>query len=458
MKILLIAPATGKWKKIGKSYLFNGKTFRFSLLSLLSVAAETPPEIEIKIIDEQIDDIPWDEDCDLVGITCMTAAALRAYEISSQFRKKGTPVILGGMHPTFRPREALKNADAVVVGDAEGIWCKVIEDAKNGRMQGIYKNETAPTLKGLKHPPRALLNNKDYATIQAIQATRGCVNGCDFCTVTAFHNQIQRFRPVEEVIDEVSSIPEGFVIFVDDNLTADMDYARDLFKAMIPLKKKWVTQSTLSVANDPDFVRLAAEAGCIGLFVGLESFSGKNLHDVNKTCHRVEHYREAIKLLHAHGISVEAGIVFGFDNDRPGVFHHTLTMLDKLEVDIIQVSIFTPLPGTRRFKAMENRIIERNWSHYDFHNVVFKPRNMSIEELKGGHDWVTHEFYRPRRIVRRLLKYIGRPGDIKTFIFVAAVNLAYLGRVIRWKIRGYNPENVKKSSHFLRLRKNPVWK
>ena len=456
MKILLIAPASGRWKKVGNSHFFNGKTFRFSLLSLLSVAAETPPEIEIKIIDEQVDDIPWNEECDLVGITCMTAAALRAYEISSQFRKIGIPVILGGMHPTFRPKEALKNADAVVVGDVEGIWEKVIEDVKNGRLRGIYKNETAPALRDLKLPPRGLLKSKNYATIQAIQATRGCVNGCDFCAVSAFHNQMQRFRPINEVVKELSSIPESFVIFVDDNLTTDKDYARDLFKSMIPLKKKWVTQSTLTIANDPDFVRLAAEAGCIGLFVGLESFSGKNLRDVNKTCHKVEHYREAIRLLHDHGISVEAGIVFGFDNDGPGVFEHTLTMLDELEVDIIQVSIFTPLPGTRRFKAIGNRIIDRNWTHYDFHNVVFEPQNMSKEELKAGHDWVTGEFYRPWRIARRLFKHIGRPGGIKTFIFVAAVNFAYLGRVIRWKIRGYNPAKIQEPRHCLGLEKIAV--
>ena len=343
MKILLIAPATGKWKKIGNTHFFNGKTFRFSLLSLLSVAAETPPDNEIEIIDEQIDDIPWDDNFDLVGITCMTATAFRAYEISSQFRKRRIPVVLGGIHPTLCPEEALKYADAVVVGDVEGIWNKVIEDIKKGIACGIYKNKTAPELKSLKKPPRNLLKSKDYATIQAIQATRGCINGCDFCSVSAFHNQTQRFRPVDEVIDEISSIPETFFIFVDDNLTSDMDYAKTLFQELIPLKKKWFTQSTLAIANEPGFVKLAAKAGCMGLFVGLESFSGKNLNDVNKTCHRVEQYREAISLLHSHGISVEAGIVFGFDNDGPGVFEHTLKMLDEFGVDMIQVSIFTPL-------------------------------------------------------------------------------------------------------------------
>ena len=446
MKILLIAPASGKWKKIGRSKVFNGKTFRFSLLSLLSVAAETPPDIEIKIIDEQVEVIPCEEDFDLVGITCMTALANRAYKISSSFRKRGIPVVLGGMHPSFCPEEALKNADAVVVGDAEGIWKKVIEEARLGRLKGIYKNAFPVELKGLNTPPRELLNSKNYGTIQAAQATRGCNNKCDFCSVSAFHQQTMRYRPVNEVYEEISAIPDKFFIFVDDNLTADRDYAKGLFNALIPLKKKWITQSTLAITEDEEFVSLAAEAGCIGLFVGLETFKSENLDSVNKGFHKVEEYRESIKLLHSYGIGVEAGIVFGFDNDTPDVFKNTLKTLAKLEVDVIQVSIFTPLPGTPRFATMKNRITDNNWSNYDFHNAVFTPAKMSAEELKAGHDWVTNRFYSPIRIFKRLLKHVMRPGGLKTIYYVAALNLAYLGRVLHWKIKGYDPSMVKKTS------------
>lgn len=439
MKILLIAPASGRWKKIGRSGVFKGKTFRFSLLSLLSLAAETPPDVEIRIVDEQVDDIPWEEDFDLVGITCMTAVALRAYEISGQFRKRGIPVVLGGMHPTFCSREAIRHADAVVMGDAEGIWPRVLEDAAKSSLQGIYKNESPPSLAGLKPPPRDLLKGKNYGTLQAVQATRGCANSCDFCSVTAFNNRTQRFRPVGEVRNEVSSLPENFFIFVDDNLTADRGYARDLFQALIPLKKKWITQSTLAIADDPGFVELAAEAGCIGLFVGLETFSGDNLDAVHKTCNRVTQYGDAIRLLHSCGIGVEAGIVLGFDNDTPEVFRYTLGMLDRLEVDVIQVSIFTPLPGTPRFRAMESRIIDRNQSRYDFHNVVFQPSHMNRTDLQAGHDWVTREFYRPWRIARRLLRHIRRPGGLRSLPYHVALNLAYYGRVVRWNIKGYDP-------------------
>lgn len=439
MKILLIAPASGRWKKIGKSRFFNGRTFRFSLLSLLSVAAETPSEIEIKIVDEQVDDIPWEEAFDLVGITCMTALANRAYEISSEFRKRGIPVVLGGIHPTFCAEEALEHADAVVAGDVEGIWKKVIEDLRLGKVKGIYKNKFPAELKGLNPPPRELLKSENYGTIQAAQATRGCNNKCDFCSVAAFHQHTMRYRPVNEVYDEISVIPDKFFIFVDDNLTADRDYARELFKALAPLNKKWITQSTLTITEDEEFVALAAKAGCIGLFVGLETFKSENLDSINKTCHRVEQYRESIKLLHSYGIGVEAGIVFGFENDTPDVFKNTLTTLDKLEVDVIQVSIFTPLPGTPRFESMKNRLIDYNWSNYDFHNVVFTPEKMTVDQLKAGHDWVTNRFYSPLRIFKRLLKHLMRPGGFITVYYVAALNLAYLGRVLHWNIKGYDP-------------------
>jgi len=439
MKVLLIAPASGKWRNVAKTKLFNGRTFRFSLLSLLSVAAETPPEIEIQIIDEQIEDIPWDAKVDLVGITCMTALATRAYEIAENFLGKNIPVVLGGMHPTLNPEEAIAHATAIVAGDAEGLWPQIIADTQKGRLNGIYKKDRFHSLEGLKHPPRSLLDSKKYACVQAVQATRGCPHGCEFCSISAFNNKTQRRRPVKEVIDEVGKIPDKFIIFVDDNLTADREYASDLFKAMIPLNKYWVTQSTLAITDDPDFVRLAADAGCVGLFVGLETFSEDNLNSINKSFHRVAQYKKSIALLHSHGVAIEAGIVFGFDGDGPDVFSKTLKTLDEIGVDMIQASIFTPLPGTPVHNKMQDRIFDYDWSKYDFHNAVFNPKKMTARELKAGHDWVTCEFYRPGRIAKRLLRHVARPRGLKTMIYVAALNLAYYGRVATWKIKGWDP-------------------
>lgn len=438
MKILLIAPASGNWRHIGRHRLLNGRTFRFSLLSLLSVAAASPADADVRIVDEQLDEIPWDADVDLVGITCMTALAPRAYEIAERFRGRGIPVVLGGMHPTLCSQEAAEHADAIVVGEAEGVWPQVVADADAGRLQKVYR-AASPSLAGLQRPPRHLLAAGRYAPIGAVQATRGCPHGCDFCAIAAFSQHTHRQRPVEEVIAEVKELPSRVFIFVDDNLTADRDYARQLFTALRPLRKRWITQSTLAIADDPELVQTMAAAGCVGIFAGLETFSGENLGAVNKTCHRVDQYRSAIQLLHRHGITVEAGIVFGFDGDNPDVFRHTLATLDQLEVDVIQVSIFTPLPGTPRAHALADRIFDRNWEHYDFHHAVFEPARMSPRELQAGHDWVTAQFYRPWRIVRRLWRHLRRPGGWASLPYVAALNAAYFGRTLRWRIRGWDP-------------------
>lgn len=443
MKILLIAPASGKWQGVARAGLFNGKTFRFSLLSLLSVAAATPENAKIQIIDEQVEDIPWESEVDLVGITCMTALAPRAYEISARFRRRGVPVVLGGMHPTLVPDEALGHATAVVAGDAEGVWPKVVEDARNGRLGGIYRSQAPPSLEGLKHPPRHLLTSEKYSTVYAMQATRGCPHGCEFCAVSAFNDKTQRRRPVEEVAAEVAEIPDRFVLFVDDNLTADRVYATELFKALMPLKKHWASQSTLAIADDLEFVRLAAASGCVGLFVGLETFSEKNLDSVAKSCHRVADYRKSIRCFHENGIAVEAGIVFGFDGDGLDAFESTLKVLDRLEVDAIQVSILTPLPGTPAHGKMRKRIFSHDWSKYDFHHPVFTPSNMTPVQLQAGHDWVTCRFYRPWRILRRTWRHAMRPRGMETLKYILALNLAYYGRIRSWRIRGWNPARPK---------------
>lgn len=438
MKILLIAPASGKWRGIGRARIFGGRVFRFSLLSLLGVAAETPTGDQVRIVDEQIQDIPIDEPFDLVGVTCMTAAAPRAYALARIFRDRGIPVVLGGMHPTLMPEEALANADAVCAGDAEGVWPRIVDDARAGRLSGIYR-ASSDDLSVVSPPPRHLLDRRQYATVQAVQATRGCPNRCKFCSVSAFHDGRYRTRPVADVVAEVAAFSQRFFIFVDDNLIADRDYARDLFRALQPLKKLWVSQATLDITDDPELVRLAADAGCIGLFVGIESFSEASLKTVDKEFNKVREYRDRVRMLHAHGIGVEAGIVFGFEKDDATVFRRTLKLLDELEIDLVQVSVLTPLPGTYFHQSIRARIFDRNWSHYDFHRVVFKPRGMTAEDLQAGHDWITRKFYSPWRIARRLTRLVRRTHGLRVLPFAAAINLAYFGRTAKWRIRGYDP-------------------
>lgn len=439
MNILLIAPASGKWRAIGRGRFFNGRTFRFTLRSLLSVAAVTPGWARVKIVDEQVEDVPWDGHYDLVGITCMTAAAPRAYELATAFRRRGVPVVLGGMHPTLCPSEALEHSDAVVAGEAEDIWAKVVEDARVGRLGGVYRSSTPPDLRGLRTLPQHLLKSGAYAPVYAVQASRGCLNHCRFCAVAAFSGSRQRYRPAAEVVEELRQVKERRVIFIDDNLLADRAYADALLRALEPLGKRWITQSSLDSLQDEALVRAAAQAGCVGVFVGLETFRSGNLDSVGKGFNRLERYETTIRMLHRHGIGVEAGIVVGLQNDGPGVFQDTLEALERLRVDAVQVSCCTPLPGTPLHTELKGRIIDEDWSHYDFHQVVFRPSGMSAAQLQAGHDWLTREFYRPWRIARRLLRLLSRRSTWRIVTFSAVLNLAYYGRVIRWRIRGANP-------------------
>lgn len=445
MKLLLIAPASGKWRGSGRGRGKGGKTFRFSMLSLLSVAAATPPDIEILIVDEQVDEIPLDARPDLVGITCMTALAPRAFEISDRFRAMGVKTVLGGMHPTFCPDEALAHADAVVLGEAESVWEGLLSDAAEGGLKGFYRADRPADLSALRRPPYRLLNMENYST-RAVQAGRGCEHRCAFCAVSAFHNHRLRMRPVGDVIGEVRDIPERFFLFVDDNLTADREYALELFARLAPLGKRWVTQSTLALAEDPPLLEAAARAGCVGIFAGLETLSADNLGSVGKTCNRVEEYRERIAELHRIGIGVEAGMVFGFDTDGPETFRETLEAMDRLKIDAAQFSILTPLPGTRLYETLRPRIRVRDWGRYDFHHPVFQPARMTMEELQRGHDWITREFYRPRRVAARLARWAARPRGVRVLPYAAAINLAYLKRVRQWGI-GAEPETSAAPAH-----------
>ena len=437
MKILLVLPACGNWRGVGKKKLFNGKTFRFSMLPLLTVAGLTPKKHTVTIVDEQIEDIPFDEKFDLVGINTMTATANRAYEISDYFRNDNVPVVLGGVHASLNPEEAKHYSDAVVIGPAYDAWQRLLKDVESGNLKKEYQGNPAGT-KPI-HLPKHLLKRSQYISLNATYATLGCKNKCSYCTVSAMYKSCQYHRKVEEVVEELKGFEGKFVLFADDNLTQDRDYCISLLKAIIPLKKKWVSQASLEIADDNELLQVMKDSGCVGLFIGLETFSEESLKQQNKTVKSPAHYKKAIKKLHSYGILVESGIVFGFDSDRKDVFRSTLSMLGEIGVDIIQASILTPLPGTPLFDAMRERIVDWNWEHYDFKYAVFNPANMSREDLKAGTEWVVKQFYAPQRIIKRFFRWCVMPGSLASKIYPLFLNIAYLGRVIGFKLQGYDP-------------------
>jgi len=441
MKILLIAPASGAWNGISRKRFFNGKTFRFSMLSLLTVAQLCPEDAQIRIVDEQVERIPYQEDFDIVGVTFMTALASHAYKIAASFRKRRIPVVFGGFHTTLNPDEALEHADTIVVGNASGAWDVLLEDLRGGRLKRKYVGN--PDGKVPLFLPRHLVKKSHYATVNATYATMGCNNRCHFCSITAFHHAKQHQRDIDDVITEISSFKESFFVFVDDNLTQDRKYVNELLQRLIPLKKKWVTQASLDIAGDADLLQLLRKAGCIGLFIGLETLNESALQEQEKFCNSPEKYKEAIARIHQQGIFVEAGIMFGFDTDKPDVFQKTLKLLDKIGIDAIQVSILTPLPGTPLHERMKYRIFDNKWEHYDYRHVVYYPQQMSTDHLQAGADWVIKKFYSPIRIIKRAFRWGNMSGDLRNIVFPLALNLAYFGRVKRFSIHGYDPTDKK---------------
>ncbi len=437
MNILLIAPAAGNWRQIGRRRLFNGKTFRFSMLPLLTVASLSPRDARITLIDEQIDDLP-DGPFDLVGITAMTALAPRAYELCRHFRARGAKVVMGGYHASLNPEDALQHADAVVVGPAYGAWEQLCADLRNGALQRVYRGHfdaAAP-----RTLPRHLLQSRRYVTANATFATMGCRNHCRFCSIRAVHEGRFYARPVAEVVEEVAAFDGPFFMFVDDNLTQDRGYALELFRALKPLKKRWVTQAAVRTAEDAELLTAMQRAGCFGVFVGLETFNDDALTaqakaDINSPAR----YRAAIAAFHAQGIYVEAGVMVGFDADTVDVFARTARMLEEVGVDAIQLAIVTPLPGTPLHKEMGERIFDANFEHYDFRHVVFTPKRMRSEELQAGADWIIRRFYSPSHILRRLTRWLTMPRGVRTAVYPLALNLAYYGRVKTFGIRGYDP-------------------
>ena len=402
------------------------RVFRFSMLPSLYVAASMPPYVETRIIDEDIEAIDFDTDADLIGISFMTYNAPRAYEIADRFRKeKGKPVIFGGYHPTLLPEEAIQHADAICIGDAESNVPDMIEDFLLGQMKPFYRSEPMP-LAGLPIPKRDLIRKQDYAPIDVIQATRGCHYRCSFCSVAAFHHYRFRTRPVGEVLEELKTLGP-YILFMDDNITANRDYAKELFSAMIPLGKQWFSQCSIELARDDKLLDLASRSGCRGAFVGFETLSQPSLRSWKKHSNIGQDYLAIVRKLHAAGIAVFAGFVFGGDDDTADVFPQTLEFLLDANVECLQATRLTPFPGTPLFEEMDRQghILDKDWSHYDFGHVVYQPQHMSRETLDKGVAWVQRQFYARHRITHRAWRCLRYLEPTMIMRSVLPLNLGY---------------------------------
>ena len=396
MKIKLISAAVrsrSRWSQI-------------MTLSLPAVAAATPEGHDISIEDERVKKIRLDDSPDLVGISYEVFRAYRAYEVADHYRERHIPVVLGGMHASVMPEEALLHADAVVVGEAEEVWPQVVADAVAGKMQGIYRAEKAVDLAKLNRPRLDLLDASRYFPLYPIEATRGCTHACSFCSTRYVHGYGFRIRPVDHVIADVERAGDRIIAFLDDNLAADEMFAKQLFTAMIPHEKKFFMQSHVLLAENDELLLLAAKAGCLGVFVGVESVSADTLSEANKGFNKVERLKHNIARFHDRGILVDGGIIFGFDTDTPDVFDRTMEALKRVRIDSVAVNILIPYPGTEFYRKfeMEGRIICTDYTKYTGGTVVVRPKNMTADQLQAGYNRFTRDYYKIMEIVYRALK------------------------------------------------------
>ena len=388
MKILLVHPSQLDHRGRPLKY----EKLVMPTLTLPTIAALTPRDVEVSILHDAIEEIDYDQQVDLVGITALTNHAPRAYQIAGEFRKRGRTVVIGGMHATALPEEALQHADCVVLGEAENVWPRLVEDFRgSGRLDPTYKDDELPDLQQLVIPRFDLMNIDkcvkppfNDVPVMLIHTTRGCPFRCSFCTVTRFFGSEFRTKPVEHVVAEIQHSKAKNLFFVDDNIIANERYAEQLFRALIPLKITWSSQISMTALKNPRLIELAGESGCNDLLVGIESIDRRNLRSINKSFNRVEQYREMFRLLVANGISPQVTLMVGLDHDDPEVLDRTTDFLLENDILFFRICAATPYPGTELYQQLdaEGRILDRDWSKYDMTRVVFQPRKMSREALQ----------------------------------------------------------------------------
>ena len=395
----------------------------FSILPTLftwQLAAVTPKKHSVKFVDERYSTINFEEKYDIVLINFNLSSIPRAYEIADVFRKKNIPVVLSGWYASAMSKDAKEHADSVLIGRNEIIWLELLDDFENNTslkpFYGPVKYDKSQMI------PPTNVELPGFVLTGAIEATRGCLYKCEFCPEGGSQYYA---RPVDEVIDEIKSMPQKTLMFYDNSLTVNPGYSKSLFKKMKALNKKFFCNGNSDVlARDKELVRLSKEAGCVSWLVGFESVSQKTLDEIGKTG-RVKEYSQAIKNIHDYGMAVIGSFMFGFDSDTKDVFDETLKTIKELKIDVADFCILTPVVGTPVFNKFENegRILTKDWSKYDMKNVVFKPKNMTPEELLQGVKRMYIEFYSTSYTVRRVVKSL-RLGLYPFFLVLARNTVA----------------------------------
>lgn len=397
MKILLVAPCQLADQR--------PNSMDIPQLTLSLIAALTPPEHEIEIVEEVYGEcVNFDGDYDVIGISIMTQTAIRGYQVANEFRKRGKTVVFGGIHATSMPEEAIHYGNAVVIGEAEGLWDIVLEDIRHNRLKSFYKLDKLPDLQSHIKPRRDLIKcSSGRFSIAPIETTRGCPYNCDFCSVSRFFGTRQRHKPIPDVMGDIESCEQKNLFFLDDNITGDKRYAKDLFREMIPLKKIWVGQASIQISKDPELMQLAYKSGCRALLIGFESMSDSGINQYRKTLKTIDENVLAVKKLQDNGIMTMASLIFGLDSDTKEVFDVAHDFLTRSKAAFFQACVMTPYPGTPVFTKLkeEGRILTDDWTRYDASKVIIRPENLSPDELLEGYNKMKYHFYSNKSILQR---------------------------------------------------------
>lgn len=405
-------------------------------LTLPMLAAVTPPEVELRLVSETVEDIPFEERWDLVGLTGMGSGIIRAWQIADRFREQGTTVVIGGIAASLSEEALqLEHADALVIGEGEEIWPRLLADFAAGRLQTVYRMRHRPPIDALPEPRYDLLDQRTLGLWRPVQATRGCPFPCSFCSVTAFFEGGYRKRPIEQVIRDVRAAKRSgskYITFIDDNIGVDFNYSAALWEALIDEDIIWMSQCSLHIAERPEMMRLAHRSGCRLLSFGIESTNPDSLAAVQKTFNKPERYIELFDRLREHGIDVSTEMMIGMEEDDPRVFRQTLDFIMRARISIPRLHIITPIPGTPLFEEMEReeRILTRDFQRYSGGRVVFRPRHIGPERLQREYWSMYEQLFSWRGIAHRAGRNPARLGAVMRGV-VMGVNLHYRNHIRR---------------------------
>ena len=403
MRLTIIHPCIGR--KLGQKYI---RTWQMEALPAATLAGLTPKDVEVRFYDDRMEAIPFEESTDLVAISVETYTAKRAYQIATEYRKRRVPVVMGGFHATLCPEEVARHAEAVVCGEAEQLWPRVIDDARHRTLEKFYRQAGRASLTGLK-PNREIFGGKRYLPIGLVEAGRGCHFKCDFCAVQTVFNSTQTRRPVDDIIAELTPLKRArkLFFFVDDNITSNLAQAKDFFRALIPLGLRWVSQSSINAAHDEEFLELLVRSGCQGVLIGFESLNAANLKDMNKAFNTMRGgFEKALANLRKHRVRVYGTFIFGYDRDTPDSFAETVAFAKEHALYIAAFNHLTPFPGTPLYARLQNegRLLYENWwldERYRYNRIPFQPRGMTPEALRQNCLAARREFYSWRSIAQR---------------------------------------------------------